>query len=310
MQAGVEIVEVGPRDGFQAITTIIPTDRKIELVQALYCAGVRRIEATSFVSPSALPQLADAAEIVRAANALDGLDAQVLVPTLRHAERALAAGAKHLAFVLSVSERHNRGNVRRSPEESAGQYAEIALLAPANVKLRVNVATAFDCPHDGFVRDDATLALLNRVAVASPRAEIALCDTSGRAGPAHVSRLFNAAMARFPEVERWAFHAHDTYGMAAANVLGAWNANVRVFDGAVAGLGGCPFAPGATGNVATEDLIWMFEGMDVGTGIDLDALVRVARDVTLLPGAQTGGRVRDALGARMRIRPGRPPAPI
>lgn len=293
-----ELVEVGPRDGFQSVAPFIPTARKIGIISALHAAGVQRIEVTSFVSPAALPQLADAAEVLAAAQAMPGLDAQVLVPTARHAMRAVKAGARHLAFVLSISERHNRGNVRRSPEESAQEYRQLVGGLPEGAKLRLNVATAFDCPHDGRIAPERTLALLETLADVAPQAEIALCDTTGRVTPRQVRLLFEAASARFPEVARWAFHAHDTYGLGAANVLSAWNAGVRVFDASVAGLGGCPFAPGATGNVATEDLVYMFDGMSVATGIDLGALVTAARDVATLPGVQVGGHVRQALESR------------
>lgn len=301
MMERVEIVEVGPRDGFQSVEPLIPTARKIAIIERLYAAGVRRMEATSFVSQSALPQLADAAEILAAAQALPGLDAQVLVPTARHAERAIEAGAAHLSFVLSVSERHNRGNVRRAPLESVGEYARIVAMMPPGAKMRLNVATAFDCPHLGRIDEAATLALLDPLVAAAPQAEIALCDTTGRVTPAHVAGLFTAASARFPQVARWAFHGHDTFGLGAANTLAAWHVGVRVFDASIAGLGGCPFAPGATGNVATEDLVYMFEGMGVVTGIDLVRLAEVAREVDTLPGAQTGGRVRVALAARACI---------
>ncbi|MGE4432264.1 MAG: hydroxymethylglutaryl-CoA lyase [Sphingobium sp.] len=301
----VQIVEVGPRDGFQSVGPFIPTDRKQAIIHALYDAGIRRMEAAAFVSPSAVPQMADAAEIVAATNALAGLDAQMLVPTVRHAERGLDARARHLVFVLSVSERHNQSNVRRSPAESAGQYEELVRLAKDRAKLRLNLATAFDCPFDGRVADGDVIALLDRLVAAAPDAEIALCDTTGRADPAQVTRLFGEVIRRFPAI-RWAFHGHDTYGLGAANALAAWTSGVRIFDASVAGLGGCPFAPGATGNVATEDLVWMFERMGVSTGIDLDALVRIGADIVGLPGAQTGGRVRDALsatGCKDRVNP-------
>lgn len=297
MAGQVQIVEVGPRDGFQSVGPIIPTEQKIAVLNGLYDAGIRRVEATSFVSPAAVPQLADAAEVMAAAYALPGLDPQVLVPTARHAERALEAGAKHIAFVLSVSERHNQSNVRRTPEESAEEYARIAVMAPSDVKIRLNLATAFDCPYDGLVDEGTTLALLDRLVDHAPRAEVALCDTTGRVTPDHVARLFGLAMERFPQAAAWAFHGHDTFGMGAANVLSAWRAGVHIFDASIAGLGGCPFAPGATGNVATEDLIWMFGGMNLDTGIDLAALVSVAEKVAQLPGAQIGGRVREALAA-------------
>lgn len=298
MGQSVQICEVGPRDGFQSVGPVIPTASKIAILNGLYAAGLRRIEVTSFVSPSAVPQLADAVEIVAAAHALPGLEEQVLVPTARHAERAIAAGARQIAFVLSVSERHNRSNVRRSPAESTDEYRRIVAMLPAQTNLRLNLATAFDCPYDGRIEPSVTLDLLDSLIEAAPHAEIALCDTTGRVTPDHVSGLFAEVFKRFPQVGGWAFHAHDTFGLGAANTLAAWNAGVRIFDASIAGLGGCPFAPGATGNVATEDLVWMFEGMGIATNIDLAALVAVADRVTGIPGAQTGGRVRDALRAR------------
>jgi hydroxymethylglutaryl-CoA lyase len=300
MAKTVQIVEVGPRDGFQSVKPFIPTAAKISLLHNLFAAGIRRVEATSFVSPQALPQLADAPEILAAALALPLLDAQVLVPTARHAERAVKAHARHIAFVLSVSESHNRSNVRRTPAESVAEYALLVAALPAGTKLRLNLATAFDCPFDGKIEEAATLALLDELIAIAPHAEIALCDTTGRVTPAHVTSLFSKSFAHFPQLRDWAFHAHDTYGLGAANTLAAWQTGVRIFDAAIAGLGGCPFAPGATGNVATEDLVWMFDGMNVATGIDLEALVGVAHQVAALPGGQIGGRVRDALAAKSR----------
>lgn len=293
----VQIVEVGPRDGFQSVAPIIPAERKMAIIGALHGAGIRRMEATSFVSTSAVPQMADAEAVLAQAQELPGLDPQVLVPTARQAERAIAAGAAHLGFVLSVSPAHNMSNVRRSPLDSAQDYAQILELMPEGTRMRLNVATAFDCPYDGPIDPSQTLALLDILLAARQDVEVALCDTTGRVTPGHVGTLFDAAHARFPDVRSWAFHGHDTYGMGAANALAAWDTGVRVFDSSIAGLGGCPFAPGATGNTATEDLIYMFEGMGIDTGVDLDALLSVARDVCTLDGAQVGGRVRDAVDA-------------
>lgn len=293
----VTLIDVGPRDGFQSIGPIIPTDRKISIIEGLYRAGVRRVEATAFVSEKAVPQLADAAEVLAAAQALPGMDPQVLVPNERHAERALTAGATHLAFVLSVSEKHNLSNVRRLPQDSAADYRRIVAMLPAGTAIRLNLATAFDCPFDGPVDPAATLALMDELADAAPDAEICLCDTTGRVTPDRVTGLFSAAQARFPQARHWAYHGHDTYGLGLANVVAAWAAGIDRIDASVGGLGGCPFAPGATGNVASEDVVWMFRNMGVETGIDLDALVGVARDAAALPGALSGGRVRDALSA-------------
>lgn len=294
----LQLVEVSPRDGFQSIDAVVPTSTKIRIIEGLYEAGIRRMEVTSFVSASAVPQLADAAEIVATAKALPGLDAQVLVPTARHADRALAAGANHLCAVLSVSARHNLSNLRREPMESVADYAQIVALAAEGVRIRLNVATAFHCPYEGNIAAEAVLDLLEHLVAIKHDVEIALCDTTGRANPRQVGSLFTAAADRFPQVMRWAFHGHDTFGLGAANVLSAYTAGIRVFDSSAAGLGGCPFAPGATGNVATEDLVWMFDGMGVPSGIDLDRLIGVAGGIVDLPGAQVGGRVRDAVTAR------------
>lgn len=295
----VQIVEVGPRDGFQAVIPFIDTRRKIAIIEALHSAGLRRMEVTSFASPAAVPQLADAAEILTRARTLEGLDAQVLVPTERHAERALAAGAAHLAFVVSISEPHNLGNVRRSPARSVEEYGRIAAIADGK-KLRLNIATAFDCPYLGTIDPAETLALLDKLVGVAPHAEVALCDTTGLAAPRNVHTLFMKAMARFPDVGNWAFHAHDTYGAGETNALAAWYAGVRTFDGSIAGIGGCPFAPGATGNVATEDLVDMFDRMKVPTGIERDRLLEIACDVADLPGAHCGPTALAALAARAR----------
>jgi len=299
MSQSIELVEVGMRDGFQSIHSIIPTGSKIAIMEALYAAGIRRFEATSFVNPAAVPQLADAVEIMRAASTFAGLDAQALVPTARQAERALTAGVRHIAFVFSVSPAHNQSNVRRSPTESIDELGRIIAASPAHIRLRINVATAFDCPYLGRVSMDNTLACVERVIELAPHAEIALCDTTGRVTPDHVGQLFQRAQERFPGV-RWAFHAHDTYGFGIANVHAAWMNGIKAFDASIAGLGGCPFAPGATGNVASEDVVWLFNSMGIRTGIEVDPLLVVARDLAALPDAVTGGRIREAMAARCR----------
>ena len=296
--SAVDVVEVGPRDGYQGIGPFIPTAVKIEHLERLSAAGLRRIEIGSFVSASAVPQLRDTPELLAACASLPGLAPQVLVPSERRGRDAVEAGARWLVFVLSVSEAHNRNNVRRHPLESAAEYERLLAAIPADVAMRLDIATAFDCPFTGRVPEADTLALLERLIPLRPDAEICLCDTTGRASPDHVERLFASAMAQFPQVQAWALHAHDTYGLGLTNVHAAFRQGVRVFDASFGGLGGCPFAPGATGNVATEDVVWMFERMGIATGIDLDALIPVARDAAMLPGALSGGRVREALLAR------------
>ena len=299
----VQIVDVGPRDGLQMIETFVPTAQKVALLRGLYRAGIRRIEIGSFVSATAVPQLADIREILTVARELPDLDGQVLVATARGGVEAVEAGARHLVFVISVSEKHNFRNVRRTPRESRVEYARLIESIPKETKVRLDVATAFDCPFDGPVDDESTLALVHDLAAIRSDAEIALCDTTGRITPDAVSHLFRACREAAPKVERWAFHGHDTYGMGIANVSAAFGAGVGIFDASFGGIGGCPFAPGATGNVATEDLVWMFDRLGVRTGVDLDALLDVAHEAATLPGAIPGGRVRDALlRARRRER--------
>jgi len=293
----ITIVEVGPRDGFQPIGPFIPTARKLEIIAGCVAAGLHRVEAGAFVGPAAVPQMADAEEVLRGTLGLPGADPQMLVPNARHARRAIAAGARHLVWVVSVSEAHNRSNIRLSPEESVAEFAAL-LPELAGIRLRMNIATAFDCPFAGRVAPEATLALVGQLAALRPDAEYALCDTTGRADPAHVATLHAACRDTFPQVAGWAFHGHDTYGLGLANILAAHGEGVRVFDAAIAGLGGCPFAPGATGNVATEDVAWMFARMGLSTGIDIDRLRPVADLAASLPGGSPGGRVRQALAAR------------
>ena len=294
----VQIVEVGPRDGYQGIGPFIPTDRKIALLEMLVAAGLRRIEIGSFVSAAALPQMRDTGDVLAACARFLEVTPQVLVPSERRGKDAVAAGAGCLVFVLSVSEAHNRNNVRRTPLESVDEYVRLLGAVPSDIAIRLDIATAFDCPFEGRVPEAKTLDLLDRLIALKPDAEICLCDTTGRADPAHVGDLFERARQRFPAVGVWALHAHDTYGLGLANVHAAYRTGVRVFDASFAGLGGCPFAPGATGNVATEDLVWMFDRMGVSSGIDLDALLSVAREGAAIPGGLSGGRVRDALLAR------------
>jgi hydroxymethylglutaryl-CoA lyase len=294
----IEIVEVGPRDGYQGIGPFIPTEKKISLLERLIAAGLNRIEIGSFVSDKAVPQMRDTDEILAACGRWPSLRPQVLVPNEKWGRSAVAAGARQLVFVLSVSESHNRNNVRRTPAESVEEYARLLQAIPSDIEIRLDLATSFDCPFEGRIPQEKALNLLDRLIALKPEAEICLCDTTGRADPAHVESLLTAARKRFPSVASWALHAHDTYGLGLANVHIGYRTGVRVFDASFSGLGGCPFAPGATGNVATEDLVWMFERMGVPTGIDIAALLPVAQEGAKIPGGLSGGRVRDALSAR------------
>ena len=291
------LIEVAPRDGFQPIGDFIPTDEKVKFVEEAYACGLRRIEIGSFVNPKAVPQLRDTGELLQRTRHLDGLDAQVLVPNARGVELALQAGAQHLVYVISASDAHNRANVRRDVATSIREYGEVVAGLPVGVRMRLNLATSFDCPFDGRMESSLVLDRLARMLDYRTGVEVGLCDTTGRADPDHVAQLTTACLQRWGGATRFVFHGHDTYGLGLANIAAAWRAGISSFDTAFAGLGGCPFAPGATGNTATEDAVWMFERMGVETGVDMTALLQLARRAARLPGGSPGGRVRTALAA-------------
>ena len=296
------LIEVAPRDGFQPIGPFIPTEQKVGFVRAAHAAGLHRIEIGSFVNPKAVPQLRDTAEVLRLTANLPGFDPQILVPNAKGVALALEAGSRHLVYVISASDAHNRSNVRRDTAQSIDEYGEVIRALPPGIKVRLNLATTFDCPFDGRMDQAFVLDRLGRMLEHRADVEVGLCDTTGRADPAHVASLSAACLDRWSgsnEVggTRFVFHGHDTYGLGLANIAAAWRAGVRGFDTAFGGLGGCPFAPGATGNTATEDAVWMFDRMGVETGVDLAALVQLAVRAAAIPGAQPGGRVRAALSA-------------
>ena len=272
--------EVGLRDGLQSIAEVLPTEQKIAWLDAEYAAGVREIEVSSFVPPKLLPQLADAEAVVRHALSLPGLIVSALIPNLRGAERGLALGVHELNFVLSVSEGHNRANVRRTTAESIEDFRRVVALchtAPAERRPRVacGLSTAFGCTIEGAVDEDRVRRIAVEVADAGADA-IMLADTVGYGQPAAVERVFRQVIADVAPLPV-AGHFHDTRGLGLANVLAALNAGARAFDASLGGLGGCPYAPGATGNIVTEDLAFMLEAMGFETGIDLDRLVEVRK---------------------------------
>jgi hydroxymethylglutaryl-CoA lyase len=270
--------EVGLRDGLQSLAEIMPTEQKIAWLDAEYGAGVREIEVSSFVPPKLLPQLADAETVVRHALARPGLTVSALIPNLKGAERGLALGVHEMNFVLSVSEGHNRSNVRRSTAESVEDFRRVVVLcgtAPVDRRPRVacGLATAFGCTIEGAVDEDRVRRIAVEVAEAGADA-IILADTVGYGQPAAVERVFRRVMADVAPLPV-AGHFHDTRGLGLANVLAALNAGARSFDASLGGLGGCPYAPGATGNIVTEDLAFMLEAMGFETGIDIDRLIAV-----------------------------------
>lgn len=301
MGPGVEIVEVGPRDGVQSVPTIIPTEQKLELINALLDAGVRRIEIGSFVSPKAIPQMQDIAEIISRLNSRDGVRPMTLVPNLKGAKLAVTAGMKEIIFVVSMTESHNQSNVRRSVAQSVEELETLLeeVDSECRLRMRVDLSCSFDCPFEGRVPESDVLGHIEKIVAIRNGMEIGLCDTTGFALSRHVSGLFRSCMREFGDRASWAFHCHDTAGFALANVLAAFEAGVRTFDASVAGLGGCPFAPGATGNVATEDVVYLFHRMGIETGIDLDRYLDACPIASGFPDGVTGGHVRHIPRARI-----------
>jgi hydroxymethylglutaryl-CoA lyase len=294
-QTPIEIVEVAPRYGFQSIETPIETGLKIGIIEGLIASGLTRIEFGSFVSPRAIPQMADMAEIAQHFKTETRARLSVLVPNVRGAELALKNGVKEIVYVFSASQAHNQSNVSAPIAKSIQGLRDVCavIAADPDVILRVDIATAFDCPFDGTVPLDAVLDAINAAAACAPNAEIALCDTTGRANPFEVARRFKKAMTvEAAQGNTWAFHGHDTYGMGIANALAANSVGVGVFDASAGGLGGCPFAPGATGNTATEDLVFAAKGALGGSAVDLRALIEIADRIAALPGTAMGGHLR------------------
>ncbi len=280
MAERVVVREVGPRDGLQLVTDFLPTQTKREWVLRQAGTGFAEIEVTSFVPPKLLPQFADAAEVVEAANAVDGLTASALALNLKGATRAMDAGARVVNFVLSASEAHNHANVRCSTDASLETFSEIVSWQRQNTpqaRITAAIATSFGCSLQGEVPETRVREIAVRLAEAGTT-EITLADTVGYANPHQVGRLFAQVSGDVGAVPL-AAHFHDTRGMGLANVAAALDPGVRKFDAALAGLGGCPFAPGATGNIATEDTVYMLEAMGLGTGIDFEALLDVRRQI-------------------------------
>ena len=291
------ISEVAPRDGIQSITgALVSTEAKIALIQACYDAGLRRMEVGSFVSPKAIPQMAQTEIVLAACKQMPGLESTVLVPNRRGFDAAIEHGADRLGFFMSATAGHNKANLNRTREESFDELAKLVAATPAGTLIRFNLSCVFHCPFDGVVPEAEALEWVERIVFLDPTMEIALADTTGNASPDQVARVFRQAIGRWGN--RFAYHGHDTYGMGVANVSAAWEAGCRVFDSAAGGIGGCPFAPGATGNVATEDLAWMFRRMGVETGIAWNPLLAAADMAAASPGAVPGGRMRAVSAAR------------
>jgi hydroxymethylglutaryl-CoA lyase len=287
------IQEVGPRDGFQIEDRFIPTHEKIELIDALSLCGLAKIEVTSFTSPKAIPALADADEVMRGIRREPGVVYSALVPNLRGAERALAAGTDELNLVMSASETHNLLNLRMTREQSVARLLEVVDLAKGSgAALNVSLSTSFGCPMEGDVPEAVVLGLVERF-LQQGVAGITLCDTTGMAHPRQVASLCESFQKRFPAAEL-TLHLHNTRGMGLANALAALEVGVVRFDASLGGLGGCPYAPGATGNVCTEDLVHMLQAEGQPVAVDLQRLLAAARSLPELVGHDVPGQVLHA----------------
>jgi len=289
----VTIREVGLRDGLQSIARTVPTMDKLEWLRAAHAAGVREIEVGSFVPARLLPQLADTAELVAAARELAGLVTSVLVPNRKGAQAAIDSGADAMLLPLSASHAHSLANLRKTPDEVVAEIARIRALRDASASrclLEVGISTAFGCTIQGRVDESEVLRLVQAVLDAGAD-RVGLADTVGYADPLQVTRLFERCLA--VAGDRLACgHFHDTRGLGLANVYAAWQTGVRRFDACLGGIGGCPHAPGASGNVATEDVAYLFASMGVATGLDFDALIALrARVATWLDGESLHGNI-------------------
>jgi hydroxymethylglutaryl-CoA lyase len=286
----VTLCEVGTRDGFQIEPEFIPTEQKVEVVDLLSGAGLARIEVTSFVSPKAVPQLRDAEEVMARITRRPGTRYAALVPNEKGAVRAVEAGVDAIHTVLSASESHNLANVNMTIAESLARLrAVMQVAAAAKVHVGCGISTSFGCPFEGDVPLDRLERVVGALVDMGARA-VGLADTTGMANPRQVAGVLEHLMPRYPGIE-WTLHTHDTRAMAIPNILAAMECGVTNFDASIGGLGGCPFAPGASGNVCSEDLVHCLHAMGVATGIDLDRLVRVSRRVQEIVGRALPGQI-------------------
>ena len=296
----VTLYEVGPRDGLQNESRMVPTDDKVKLIDALSGTGLRAIEITSFVNPKWIPQLADGGEVSRRIARKPALIYSALVPNRQGLDAAIASGMKEVAVFMSASETHNKKNVNKTIAQTLAAFRETVPPAlAAGLRVRAYVSTVYGCPYEGAV-DPAKAIELARALKDLGCYQVSLGDTIGVANPRQVRDVLSRVLAEIPKPEI-AVHFHDTRGTALANILVSVEMGITTVDAALGGLGGCPYAPGASGNVATEDVVYMLEGMGVRTGVDLDKLVDCARLASTLVGHEVPSKYyRAAIGARSR----------
>jgi hydroxymethylglutaryl-CoA lyase len=284
--------DVVTRDGFQIEPNFIPTDDKIALIDALSQCGYAKIEATSFTSPKAIPMLRDAEEVMGRITRVPGVEYTVLVPNLRGAERAMESRADELNLVMSTSETHNLANLRMTRADSLAALTEVIKHVDGRTPINVSLSTCFGCPMEGDVPLAVVQHYAQRFAELGVRG-LTICDTTGMAHPAQVSRMVAILLTQLPDTQL-TLHFHNTRGMGLANVLAAVEGGITRFDGSLGGLGGCPYAPGASGNICSEDAIHMLDAMGYDTGIDLDKLLNVARHLPEIVGHDVPGQVAKA----------------
>lgn len=301
----VSIYEVSPRDGLQNEAAPIPTPGKLELVRALIAAGLTRIELTSFVSPRWVPQLADAEELARALQPPPGVTLSALCPNAKGLERARAVGLREVAVFLSASETHNRKNTNKTIAQSLETFEEVVPAAlKAQIQVRAYVSTVWGCPYEGDIDTGVALDITHKL-LALGCYQVSLGDTIGVGTPLQTREILKRFLAEIPAA-KLAVHFHDTRGTALTNALVALELGFRDFDASVAGVGGCPYAPGAAGNLATEDLVYLLEEMGISTGVDLDLLIEAGRTAERVIGRKLPGKVHQAGPRRLRtpsIRP-------
>lgn len=283
----IDIVEVGPRDGFQNIKEYIPIEEKLKIIEGLIESGIKHIQHTSFVSPKAVPQMKDAGEITRILlEEYPNFDFFPLVPNLYGARTAYDLGIRKVSYVLSLSESHNKANINRTHEESLNEL-ETIMDTYSDLDICVDVATIFGCPFEGKFSTNTILKFIHRIADMGIK-EITLADTIGVANPKQVRKIVSAVINEFPYVE-FQVHVHDTRNMGIASTLAAIESGITKVQSTLGGLGGCPFAPGASGNTATEDLVYMLNDMGYDTGIDMDKLLNIARyEKSIIDGNYSG----------------------
>ncbi|HYH32917.1 MAG TPA: hydroxymethylglutaryl-CoA lyase [Pseudonocardia sp.] len=296
MPEHVTIYEVGARDGLQNESAVVPVEVKAEFLHRLAAAGLRVLEATSFVHPKWVPQLADAGDLLRQLVRTEGVDYPVLVPNERGLDRALESGVSHVAIFASATETFTKRNLNRTLDEQFAMFAPVVERALAEgLRVRGYVSMCFGDPWEGAVAPEQVAAVVRRLAEMGCH-QLSLGDTIGTGTPGHVDAVLDACVAAGVPVRQLAVHFHDTYGQALANTLAALRRGIRTVDASAGGLGGCPYAESATGNLATEDLVWMLDGLGIGHGVDLDALVATSVWMAERLGRPSPSRVVRALG--------------